>query len=199
MLKKEIFIKNLSKIAPGMKQKEIASIMDCQPATVSKYLNPERKDFPTAEMLYNLSLHFNVSIDWLLGIKNESSKDKLTVRQACKSIVDIAHTFGLEYSSIKIHEICYYYDDSYPQQICRGEEDNQYTAMYFSNWFKSENSEAMLDFEMDGNYASQKAMINDFLEKFIRIEKMREDGALPNDMYDALLNTYLDEVKGFNE
>ena len=48
---KEIFIKRLSEITSGMKQKEIAKIMGCTEGTISKYLNPNKKDFPTAEML----------------------------------------------------------------------------------------------------------------------------------------------------
>ena len=58
---KEIFIKRLSEITSGMKQKEIAKIMGCTEGTISKYLNPNKKDFPTAEMLYNLAQHFNIS------------------------------------------------------------------------------------------------------------------------------------------
>ena len=53
-LKKESFIENLSEITKGMKQKEIASIMGCTEGTMSKYLNPDKKDFPPVDKLYNL-------------------------------------------------------------------------------------------------------------------------------------------------
>lgn len=49
---KETFIKNLAEISTGKKQKELAEIMGCSEGTMSKYLNSDKKDFPTAEMLY---------------------------------------------------------------------------------------------------------------------------------------------------
>ena len=63
---KETFIKNLAEISTGKKQKELAEIMGCSEGTMSKYLNSDKKDFPTAEMLYNLADYFNVSIDCYL-------------------------------------------------------------------------------------------------------------------------------------
>ena len=81
---KETFIKNLSEISNGKKQKELAEIMECSEGTISKYLNPLKKDFPTAEMLYNLAECFDVSIDWLLGrITNSKVNSKLSAKDIC--------------------------------------------------------------------------------------------------------------------
>lgn len=41
--------------------------MQCSQSAYSSYENPDSAKFPSAENLYNLSQHFNVSIDWLLG------------------------------------------------------------------------------------------------------------------------------------
>lgn len=196
-MKKEIFIKNLSQIAPGIKKKELAEIMDCQPATVSKYLNPERKDFPTVEMLYNLSKHFNVSVDWLLGLNAPSSSNqKMTVLQACQSIVNMTHAFCLDHFSTERHEICYY-NDEYSPDVQRKEKNNKYIALYFGAWDQSNDNESLDIFSQIGNYSHSNGCINDFLEKFIRIEEMKKNGSLPTDMYDALLKSYLDEVASF--
>ena len=107
---KETFIKNLSEISNGKKQKELAEIMECSEGTISKYLNPLKKDFPTAEMLYNLAECFDVSIDWLLG-RNTNSKvnSKLSAKDICKLLISIYESSSsFRFGKHHITETCYY-------------------------------------------------------------------------------------------
>ncbi len=56
----------------NLKQRDMYEAMQCSQSAYSSYENPDSVKFPSAENLFNLSQHFNVSIDWLLG--NEISK-----------------------------------------------------------------------------------------------------------------------------
>lgn len=101
-LKKESFIENLSEITKGMKQKEIASIMGCTEGTMSKYLNPDKKDFPPVDKLYNLSQHFNVSIDWLIGVeKRKETGQNLSAKAICEMLISIYNSVPFDFVEIQ--------------------------------------------------------------------------------------------------
>lgn len=109
MLKKEIFIKNLSEIARGMKQKEIAAIMGCGEATISKYLNPDKKDFPPVDKLHNIAEHFNVSIDWLVGAQTRTQQEDnetLSAKDICVNIVKIYNSLPFKFETVSKSESC---------------------------------------------------------------------------------------------
>ena len=114
-LKKESFIENLSEITKGMKQKEIASIMGCTEGTMSKYLNPDKKDFPPVDKLYNLSQHFNVSIDWLIGVeKRKETGQNLSAKAICEMLISIYNSVPFDFVEIQKTETCAdYFEDSY--------------------------------------------------------------------------------------
>ena len=133
LLKKESFIENLSKITKGMKQKEIASIMGCTEGTMSKYLNPDKKDFPPVDKLYNLSQHFNVSIDWLIGVeKKEEPEQKLSARAICEMLISIYNSVPFDFEEIQKTEDCADYFDGNYGTIEIKESQNTYHSLYFS-------------------------------------------------------------------
>lgn len=196
---KESFIKNLSKIAPGMKQKEIARIMGCTEGTMSKYLNPQKKDFPTVEMLYNLSQHFNVSIDWLVGRSTPSNQynEKLSLRDICKMLLAIynAPYSGFLFGQISVNEECFM-----PNPKGHGtnhiQKSNTYPALYFSEWC-STNKLDEIEYELisqAGNNLPRMICINTFLSRLNEISDMKERGNLNQEMYDRLLESYLNDV-----
>lgn len=196
---KESFIKNLSKIAPGMKQKEIARIMGCTEGTMSKYLNPQKKDFPTVKMLYNLCQHFNVSIDWLVGRSTPSNQynEKLSLRDICKMLLAIynAPYSGFLFGQISVNEECFV-PDPRGHGTDHIQKSNTYPALYFSEWC-STNKLDETEYEIisqAGNDLPRMICINTFLSRLNEISDMKERGNLNQEMYDRLLESYLNDV-----
>lgn len=195
MLNKETFIKNLSEITKGMKQKEIASIMGCSEGTMSKYLNADKKEFPAAEMLYNLSQHFHVSIDWLIGATQKQvlqTDKKLSARDVCQMIVQIDKAIPFGFEIITKTEYCGEVTLGYPQNAIYNEKENSYLSIYFTNWQVTDNWDI---WELDqGNGRYEAIQINLFLSRYQKIRSMLDEGNLDEEMYDILLNKYLADV-----
>lgn len=194
MLKKEIFTKNLSEITSGMKQKKIAAIMGCTEGTMSKYLNPEKKDFPPVDRLYNIAEHFNVSIDWLVGVQTQKKKSsQLSLRDICLSIVELYNSSHFNFETITKDELCgeqYFSGELASYKHCK----NTYLGIYFSDWFFADPENPGLDFDIYGNKNSNSEQINIFLDRFKKITDMYFEGNLNKEMYDRLLKSYLDDV-----
>ena len=189
-LKKESFIENLSEITKGMKQKEIAS-MGCTEGTMSKYLNPDKKDFPPVDKLYNLSQHFNVSIDWLIGVeKRKETGQNLSAKAICEMLISIYNSVPFDFVEIQKTETCAdYFEDSYGNIDIKNIQ-NTYYALYFSNW-----GELDPDFPfMDTNYRNKPGAINTFLPRLIKIRDMLKEGNLNDEMYNRLLESYLNDI-----
>lgn len=188
---KETFIKNLSEISTGKKQKELAEIMGCSEGTMSKYLNSDKKDFPTAEMLYNLADYFNVSIDWLLG-RNQTSKVRhdLSTRDICKLLISIYETpSSFCFGEHSICESCYYPAENEGGFVDfnRKQETHTYTALYFPEWGVVESFDEIWIASEIGNNIPANVAINKFLRRLIDISKMLKRGDLNQEMYDRLL------------
>lgn len=194
---KEFFIKRLSESTSGMRQKEIAKIMGCSEGTISKYLNTKFKDFPTAEMLYNLAEYLGVSIDWLLGRSAPERNENLTPRDICKMLLKIFNTSHINFSigHITVEEECY---KEFEQDNFLGAdhtiESTVYYSLYFSKWFKIENDTEQLEAERFGNYLPNSEHINLFLSRLHDIILMKKKGNLNQEMYDRLVKSYLEDV-----
>lgn len=63
-----IFGKRLKqiRIERGLQQEDVAEILNLHRATISRYENNQRE--PDINTLINIAKHFDISIDWLLGI-----------------------------------------------------------------------------------------------------------------------------------
>ena len=196
-LKKETFIKNISEITKGMKQKEIAAIMGCTEGTMSKYLNPDKKDFPPVDKLYNLSQHFNVSIDWLIGVKKKKNTgQKLSAREICHSIIEIYNSLPFDFETISKNEDCYI-SNEWGRGSTYKNQDTAYLSIYFTNWsvLGECEGEYVDPFIRDlGNDRPKATEVNSFLLRFQKIKTMFSEGNLDNEMYTILLEKYLSEV-----
>lgn len=197
---KETFIENLSKITSGMKQKEIAKIMGCTEGTMSKYMNQNKSDFPTVEMLHNLSIHFNVSIDWLIGNRDEKNIDcDLSPRDVCEMLLSIytSKYMGFSFGQYSVTEECFEFNEYngqiYGEAECHTRK-NTYIALYFSEWGEELDNEDYILYRQTGNKITKNAHINTFLSRLNEITGMLKRGNLNQEMYDRLLESYLNDV-----
>lgn len=190
MLKKETFVKNLSEITRGMKQKEIATIMGCTESTMSKYLNPDKKDFPPVDKLYNITEHFNVSIDWLVGAQvQQEDNERLSVKDICLNIVKIYNSLHFNFETVSKYESCRPMNEY--GCVIHEDRENTYLSLYFPNWPDIEISFEEPDL---GNESKRAIEVNNFLVRFQKINIMLAEGNLDQEMYSILLEKYLSDV-----
>ncbi len=194
---KKIFKEKLAQIAPEMKQKEFASIMGCSPAAVSKYWNSEKGDCPSIDMLARLADHFNVSIDWLIGRTAQKQQTiQPTIRGICRVLAELHSISKLSFGTVTVTEDCYYENTLDCPGSYHVSKDNTYTSLYFREWFdlvRYDDTELELICQT-GNDLPSNMYINTFLSRLQRISDMHAKGDLDQEMYERLLNSYLDDV-----
>ena len=164
---------------------------------MSKYLNPDKKDFPPVDKLYNLSQHFNVSIDWLIGVKKKKNTgQKLSAREICHSIIEIYNSLPFDFETISKNEDCYI-SNEWGRGSTYKNQDNAYLSIYFTNWsvLGEGEGEYVDPFIIDlGNDRPKATEVNSFLLRFQKIKTMFSEGNFDNEMYTILLEKYLSEV-----
>ncbi len=197
-MKKEIFIENVSKLKGNMKQYEIAQIMGCSTSTASRYLSPDKEDFPSGEALINLSQYFGVSIDWLVGnTTSEKAKEELSARDICEIILQLSKNSMLHFGTVTVEEYCYDYcgsDENGNAEISVGNRSNKYISLYFSDRWKVKTEDDAIEASSIGNVSYKEYCVNKFLSRLLGIKRMLAKGDLDQDMYDRLLESYLNEV-----
>lgn len=67
----------------GLSNKEFADEIQTTPATISRYLNGNRT--PDIELIVRIAVYFDISIDWLLGVKE---CDNRNITKDIKQIID---------------------------------------------------------------------------------------------------------------
>ncbi len=84
-----IFQKNLKQLlyARGITIRAFAEEVNANPATISRYLSGDRT--PDLPYVVAIAKHFNVSVDWLLGING----DKFDVMP--KEVQEVANLYSL--------------------------------------------------------------------------------------------------------
>lgn len=100
-----------------MTQKQFAEKVGCTAATLSAYENGSKS--PSLEIVRNIAEKCNVSIDWLVGLTDNESKDKEITN--CSDIIELL--FKIEAATkVRIEEITYEgsvmnYNIGYPEPI----------------------------------------------------------------------------------
>lgn len=84
------------RVERGLQQEDMAEILNLHRATISRYENNQRE--PDINTLINISKHFNVSIDWLLGISDHkaSVKDLSSYSQDFMSLYELYSSLSSE-------------------------------------------------------------------------------------------------------
>lgn len=198
MQKKEIFTSRLSQLTNGMLKKDIAAIMGCTPETLSKYRNPEMKNFPNVEELYLLCEHFHVSIDWILGREEKKQIiQKLSAREICEFIKSMCENDQCNLTDISVSEDCYSEDIDYNGcvYVNHKRRENNYKTLYFSEWNQDIVQNPCYDAESNGgNYVRRAININYFIERYLKIKELYDDGSINSELYETIISSMLESV-----
>lgn len=103
------------------------------------------------------------------------------------------------FTEIKRKETCLYpiFDKHYGrEEVCDECIENKYNAIFFSNWYSMHDvSKEEYDiFQQVGNECTRSKEVNKFLDRLVQIEKMKVDGNLDEEMYNILLENYLNKI-----
>lgn len=167
---KQQFVSRLKQIKEqhNLKQREMYEAMGCSQAAYSSYENPNNNKFPSLEHLYNLSLKFNISIDWLLGIETHTKR-----QNSYCTLADMIHgLFWMDkFRNIKI--------DSYEQRFVL--DDKAYEIdIYYLSFFQDDK----IDYEL-----------NDFLKEWKEAKEFCQGKPVGNTMLSLWKKDTLERAK----
>lgn len=134
MFKKETFRERILQLGNN---KELAEIAGVSPSTMSKYLNSSMSNIPTADILFNIAEHYNISIDWLVGkTEDRLINDSLSPSDACKALVSICESFpDAELKKFSKKETCFDMDIYRPNlHFVEDNLENDYIYLSFPGW-----------------------------------------------------------------
>lgn len=103
------FSKRLKKLQKesGFNQKQFAEKMGTTPKTLRKYLNAE--NLPTVALIIKIAKTFEVSTDWLLGVKEpQKSETEKTVTAEVVKAQGKLNALRREFSNAKVECVCEY-------------------------------------------------------------------------------------------
>lgn len=204
----ELLKRNIATILDksGMNQTEFAKIMGISQSRLSKLLGTDEGNRFSIEQIFKLSEKFNVSIDYLVTGKNQSTN---TAKQICELLVQLFDNHYLESTSFSRDEeerIPTYYYDSENHMIPDVELrkfQNNYNALFFAEyWYPIEGRDYTED-ELDelrfeanqvGNNLTDNIKINKFLNAFIPIHQLHIQAKMPDEAYEYTVNSLLSGI-----
>ena len=194
MFKKEIFRERCLQLDSN---KELSESAGVSPGTMSKYLNPNCTNIPTADVLYNLADHYGVSVDWLIGkTKNKNIDDSLAPSDACKALVSICESFpSTQLTKCTVIDTCY--DIDAPGGMYEAEQkENEYINISFPMWEKVPTNQDKFYALQYGNSINENIRINNFLLGYSNLRSAREKTEfLSLDEYNKIISQRIEDMK----
>ncbi len=176
-------------------QKEIAEkILGTNQPNFSSALNQKKGRHFTIEQYIALADYFGVSLDTLFG--RESASTQISARSICSWIIELFNSKRAIFKTIKLSETdaTTLYDE-YPTST-------EYQALLFPNY--DNNSGRYDNFQLDkfingssacyDNSDHDNIAINSFIKKYLDIEKFNSEKGMPEEAYEIVINTYLNEL-----
>lgn len=194
MFKKEIFRERCLQLDNN---KELAESAGVSPGTMSKYLNPNFTNIPTADVLYNLADHYGVSIDWLVGkTNNKIIDDSLAPSDACKALVSICESFpSVQLTKSTVIDTCYDIDPS-GRMYEAEQKENEYIHISFPMWEKLPTNQDKIHALQYGNSIGENIKINNFLLGYSDLRSAREKTEfLSTDEYNKIISQRIEDMK----
>lgn len=201
----EILIKNIRKLMENNKvnQSALADILGMSQSDVSKALNPSDKRSFTLDQVAGIAKHFNVSIDSLLGI-NEETECNLSPRAVAEFFV---HLIEHEYVKVIKHPVEEEIYEPYVDEM-EGRFDYKhynetvnYNAFYFPSYWQipdglgyEEERQLHAEATQCGNDTLHQ-QTNRFFRQFLQIFSIYKQKALEEDIYRTVVADLLSHLR----
>lgn len=181
--------------------KNLAAAAGVSPGTMSKYLNLEKTNIPTADVLFNIADAYKVSVDWLIGkTSNRIIDDRLKPGDACRALVSICESFpDIQLTKFEQTEECFD-GPVYSRSYIAESKTNDYISISFPAWNKIVTDADRYHATQYGNALDDTSRINSFLLGYtnIRDAKVGRDFLTAEEYY-QILNERLKEMNDLDE
>lgn len=182
-------------------QKQVADAIGMSQPNFNKAINGVDSKLFTLEQLYNISQHFNVSIDRLMS--NDASWSLSTV-DICKFLVKLIENDVAVFTDCELSETVYGPDPIFPEVPgdYKHVEENHYNGLVF-NIYREEFSDCKTDLEVQarlaeyrdaGNAYYKQTAINEFIKNYLDVFKLYKQGAFSKEIYEAAVDGLLQKV-----
>lgn len=202
----EILIQNINDLMRnnGMTQVQLAEILGMSQSNVSKALSLRDKKSFTLDQVAGIAQHFNVSVDSLLGHKQEALNPK-SQTDVARFVADLLANGTAKYKSINVEEDVYVgsYDNQagfYSYELTK--KTNEYTAIYFPNYHdlptpKHEFDEEAFDVHYTARIRGNETdnfQLNEFLIRFLKILEVYKTNDLDRETFDRIVDSYVEKM-----
>ena len=200
----EILIRNIRKLMENSKitQSALADILGMSQSDVSKALNPSDKRNFTLDQVAGIAKHFNVSIDFLLGIREETNYD-LSPKAIAEFFVHLIEHGDVNIIKHPVEEKIYepYLDEMEGRYDYRYYKKTvSYNAFYFPSFWQipdglgyEEQNELYMEATECGNEAIHR-QTNRFFHQFLQIFDIYKQKGLEEDTYRTVVNDLLSHL-----
>ena len=190
----------------SMTQQQLADAIGMSQSNISKALSEGDKKCFTVEQIYSIADLFGVSVDWMLGY--ETAKQISTGPRAVGAfLAELLSAKNAKCAPVEVHETVYDAEHSWRNGYseCKVlEQDNTYLAIYFPNyWDPGESAKTEEEFAELYSEATQcgndtkNTPLNQFLQKYVSILKVFQDGQISEEAYKIVLRDYLSQLREF--
>lgn len=186
-------------------QQQLADAIDMSQSNISKALSLKDKKCFTVEQIYRIAEYFNVSIDYLLGYKNEKYGN-ISQRDIGKFLISLIKNKTISLTRVSVSEMVFKSDIEEEEEeelpwLREYKANNEYLAFYFSNyWDPKEIAVDKADYEslvqealQIGN-GSNNYKINEFIKNFLEIYKVYQKQQIDEEAYQVVVNNYLSRL-----
>lgn len=195
----------------NMTQTDFAEKLGMVQSNISKALNPKEKKNFTIEQIVDIAVLFSISLDKLLGIK-ENSIEKTSPKSVALFLTQLIENDDVKMKTIKIEEEVYkevnhfnVFGDSsgYPFEPVK--QNNNYYSFYLpSYWEVPKNYPHFDGTDDEGDELRSAANIggnetimlpaNDYLNNFLSIFKLYKDGSLDEYTYNSVVEGLISKL-----
>lgn len=179
----------------NMTQTKLADILDMAQSDVSKCLQKDNDSRRfTLEQACKLAMHFDITLDELVGLKREGRKK--TAEEICRFFKELIRSYKVIHFDHEVEEEVYTpINNGYDYDIIK--KTVTYDAFYFPNYITPPKyfDEFRLDdlrdeIRINGNDLPENMSINNFLQKFIDAFEKYDSGTYDEDDYNILVEAY---------
>ena len=167
----------------GISQTKLASMLRVAQSQVSRNLSTSNSNSFTVPQLVKIAKNLNVSVDYLLDIETPEMEKEPTLLDMCTLVSKVlrASNKNRSFAAATGTETV---KKEYGYQ-------EQYHSIYFPE----------VSFTLDDAERTQSKnadILNQFIELMVKLNDLYHDGGIPDEMYERLVKSYLDDIKDGN-
>lgn len=184
-------------------QKQVADAIGMSQPNFNKAINGVDSKLFTLEQLYNISQHFNVSIDRLM---NNDASWSFGTADICRFLVKLIESGDAIFTDCELEETVYYTPETRPPHIMDGvikaSQKHTYKGLVF-NIYREEFDDCktsvdrqarIAEYKVTGNAYYKPSTINEFIKNYLAVFKLYKQGAFSKEIYEAAVDGLLQKA-----